>query len=133
TLQLAVLRRISGFVLPLTEKMSSSQKTCTLLLVVVAAVCIQLYQAQALIGRCSCTSVKLKNVKGNKTDFKFLEKRPGCDRTEFIVTKINRDNTTQEICVDTDGAMFKAFSKCWERINKDESRKMECINRSRTE
>ncbi|KAK5866352.1 hypothetical protein PBY51_020549 [Eleginops maclovinus] len=112
--------------------MSSSKKTCTLLLVVLAAVCIQLYQAQASIGRCSCQST-VKTVKGVKSDFKFLDKRPGCDQMEFIVTRINPDNTTQEFCVVTDGRMAKAFGKCWEKINKDENRKMECINKSRAE
>ncbi|KAK9540229.1 hypothetical protein VZT92_002695 [Zoarces viviparus] len=110
--------------------MASSQKRCLLLLVVGAAVCIQLYQAHDFIGRCSCLNT-IKFIKGNMSDFKVLESRPGCDKTEFIVTMNNPDNSTENICLNTEGKLAKAFLRCWERINKDESRKMECIDRKR--
>ncbi|KAA8594431.1 hypothetical protein FQN60_011566 [Etheostoma spectabile] len=46
------------------------------------------------------------------------------------VTMTN-ENSTEKFCINTQGKMAKAFLKCWERINKDESRKMECIDRKR--
>ncbi|XP_044201372.1 chemokine (C-X-C motif) ligand 18b [Thunnus albacares] len=109
--------------------MALSHKSCTLLLAVVAAVCIELYQAHDFPGRCSCeTTIKYtKDI----SDFQVLEKRPGCDRTEFIVTRTNGNNSTEQICINTVGKMAKAFLRCWERINKDESRKMECIDKKR--
>ncbi|KAL7404086.1 hypothetical protein ABVT39_009267 [Epinephelus coioides] len=110
--------------------MALSQKSCTLLLAVLAAVCIQLYQAHDFIGRCSCPTT-IKFVRGNMSDFQVLERFSGCDRTELIVTMSNSDNSTEKICINTEGKMAKAFMKCWERINKDESRKMECIDRKR--
>ncbi|TDH16621.1 hypothetical protein EPR50_G00021990 [Perca flavescens] len=110
--------------------MASSQKRCALLLVVVAAVCIQLCQAQVSIGRCSCSET-IKFIRGNMSDFLVLERHPGCDKTELIVTMNNADNSTKKFCMNTEGKMAKAFLKCWERINKDESRKMECIDRKR--
>ncbi|XP_042341665.1 chemokine (C-X-C motif) ligand 18b [Plectropomus leopardus] len=110
--------------------MAMSQKSCTLLLAVVAAVCIQVYQAHDFIGRCSCLST-IKFIRGNMSDFQVLEKRPGCDKTELIVTMNNPDNSTDKICINTEGRMANAFLKCWERINKNETRKMECIDRKR--
>ncbi|KAM9363420.1 chemokine (C-X-C motif) ligand 18b [Symphorus nematophorus] len=110
--------------------MALSQKSCTLLLAVVAAVCIQLYQAHDFPGRCSCHNT-IKFIRGNMSDFQVLERRPGCDRTELIVTMSSQDNSTVRLCINTDGKMAKAFLRCWERINKDESRKMECIDRKR--
>uniref|UniRef100_A0A671V0E4 Chemokine interleukin-8-like domain-containing protein n=1 Tax=Sparus aurata TaxID=8175 RepID=A0A671V0E4_SPAAU len=110
--------------------MALSQKSCTLLFVVVAAVCIQLFQAQDVSARCSCLST-IKFIKGNISDFQVLEKRSGCDRKELIVTINNADNSTDQFCMNLGGRMAMAFLKCWERINKDESRKMECINRKK--
>ncbi|XP_074487248.1 chemokine (C-X-C motif) ligand 18b [Sebastes fasciatus] len=111
--------------------MASSQKSI-FLLVVAAAVCIQLYNAHDFIGRCSCLNT-IKFVRGNMSDFQVLERRPGCDKTELIVTMNNPDNSTEQFCMNNEGKMAKAFLKCWERINKNESRKMECIARRRTE
>uniref|UniRef100_A0AAT9KF14 C-X-C motif chemokine 11 n=1 Tax=Amphiprion clarkii TaxID=80970 RepID=A0AAT9KF14_AMPCL len=110
--------------------MALSQRSCVLLLVFVAAVCIELYQAQNVLGRCSCPST-IKFIRGNMSDFQVLERRPGCDKTELVITLIRSENSTEKICMNTDGRMAKAFLKCWERINKDESRKMECIDRKR--
>ncbi|XP_076585075.1 chemokine (C-X-C motif) ligand 18b [Chaetodon auriga] len=110
--------------------MALTQKSGALLLVVVAAVCIQLYQAHDFPGRCSCHDT-IKFIKGNMSDFQVLERRPGCDKIELIVTMNNPDNSTEKICMNTEGKMAKAFLRCWERINKDESRKMECIDRKR--
>nr|XP_046257365.1 chemokine (C-X-C motif) ligand 18b [Scatophagus argus] len=110
--------------------MALSQKSCTVLLVVMAAVCIQLNQAHDLPGRCLCHAT-IKFIRGNMSDFQVLERQPGCDKTELIVTMNNPDNSTEKICMNTEGKMAKAFLRCWERINKDESRKMECIERKR--
>ncbi|GAA6225847.1 chemokine (C-X-C motif) ligand 18b [Lates japonicus] len=110
--------------------MALSLKSSALLLVVVAAVCIGLYQAHELPGRCSCPNT-IKFIKGNMSDFQVLEKRPGCDKTELIVTMGGSDNSTEKFCMNTEGKMAKAFLRCWERINKDESRKMECIERKK--
>nr|WEE66573.1 CXCL18b [Micropterus salmoides] len=107
-----------------------AQKSFILLLIVVATVFIQLYQAQHSVGRCTCPNT-IKFVKGNISDFKVLEVRPGCDKTELIVTMNKPDNSTEKTCLNTEGKMAKAFLMCWERINKDESRKMECIDRKR--
>uniref|UniRef100_A0A3Q1FFK8 Chemokine interleukin-8-like domain-containing protein n=1 Tax=Acanthochromis polyacanthus TaxID=80966 RepID=A0A3Q1FFK8_9TELE len=105
--------------------MALSQRNCVVLLVFVAAVCMELYQAQIVLGRCSCP-VTIKFIKGNFSDFQVLERRPGCDKTELV-----SENSTERICLNTMGNLAKAFLKCWERINKDESRKMECIERKR--
>ncbi|XP_040001119.1 chemokine (C-X-C motif) ligand 18b [Xiphias gladius] len=110
--------------------MALSQTSCALLLVVVAAVCIQLYQAHDFPGRCSCP-ITIKFIKGNMSDFQVLERRPGCDKTELIVTMNGPDNSNEKICINTERKLGKAFLRCWERINKDESRKMECIDRKR--
>ncbi|KAF3687126.1 C-X-C motif chemokine 9 Small-inducible cytokine B9 Precursor [Channa argus] len=106
-----------------------SQKGSTLLLIVVAAVSIQFYQAHD-IGRCNCLSTQ-KFIKGNISDFEVREKSPACDNIELIVTLKNADNSTDKICMNTGGQRAKAYLKCWERINKDESRKMECIDRKK--
>uniref|UniRef100_A0A3Q3RPA4 Chemokine interleukin-8-like domain-containing protein n=1 Tax=Mastacembelus armatus TaxID=205130 RepID=A0A3Q3RPA4_9TELE len=110
--------------------MQRSQKSCTLLMVVVAVICIQLYEAHDFHGRCSCPNT-IKFIKGNMTDFQVLERRPGCDKTELIISMNWPDNSVEKICMNTEGKLAKAFLKCWERINKDESRKMECIDRKR--
>ncbi|KAM8880362.1 C-X-C motif chemokine 9-like [Spinachia spinachia] len=110
--------------------MASSMKHCMLLLAVVAAVCIQLHQGHDFIGRCSCLN-PIMFIKGNISDFKVLESRPGCDKTELIVTMNNPNNSTEKLCINTEGKRAKAFLRCWERITKDESRKMECIDRKK--
>ncbi|CAB1435253.1 unnamed protein product [Pleuronectes platessa] len=110
--------------------MALSQRSGILQLFVAAAVCIQLYQAHDFFGRCSCSS-SIKFTKGNMSDFQVLENQPGCDRTELIVTMTGPDNSTELLCLDTQGRMAQAFLKCWQRINKDNSRKMECINKKR--
>ncbi|XP_035516962.1 chemokine (C-X-C motif) ligand 18b [Morone saxatilis] len=112
------------------KKMALSQKSCALLLAVVAAVCIQLHQAHDFPGRCRChTTVKF--IRGNISDFHVYKRRPGCDKTELFVTLDKANNSTEDICMNTEGKMAKAFLRCWERINKEESRKIECIDRKR--
>ncbi|XP_047434612.1 chemokine (C-X-C motif) ligand 18b [Mugil cephalus] len=110
--------------------MALSQRNCAFLLVFVAAVWMECSQAQHFFGRCSCPNT-VKFVKGNISDFEVLERRPGCDLTEVILTQSNANNSTERICMNTEGKMAKAFLRCWERINKDESRKMECIERKK--
>ncbi|KAG7485039.1 C-X-C motif chemokine 11-like [Solea senegalensis] len=94
--------------------MAMSQKTATLLLFVVAAVYIELYQAQNLLGRCSCTNT-IKFIRENITDFQVLEKRPACERTELIVTIAAPNNSTQQVCMNIQGNMAKNFLMCWKR------------------
>ncbi|XP_003454675.1 chemokine (C-X-C motif) ligand 18b [Oreochromis niloticus] len=107
--------------------MSILQRNCAVLLVVVAAACVELYQAQTPIGRCACP--KVQPVKGKISDFQVLEKRASCEKTELIVTRINPDNSTQKLCMFTEGVRAKRLLSCWESINKNETRKMECIDR----
>ncbi|XP_077936285.1 C-X-C motif chemokine 9-like [Gasterosteus aculeatus] len=110
--------------------MAPSQKRCILLLAVMAAVCIQLHQAHDFLGRCSCLN-PIMFIKGSISDFEVLESRPGCDKTELIVTMNNPNNSTEKLCMNTVGKRAKAFLRCWERINKDASRKTECIDRKK--
>ncbi|XP_077461740.1 uncharacterized protein LOC144077698 [Stigmatopora argus] len=91
---------------------------------------MHLNQAQDFPGRCSCPN-SIKFLKGNISDFQVLEKRPACDQTELIITVNRPGNATEEVCVNPLGRLAKAFFRCWERINKDEKRKMECIERKR--
>ncbi|XP_041641671.1 chemokine (C-X-C motif) ligand 18b [Cheilinus undulatus] len=107
-----------------------SGKSCALLLAFVAAVYIQLYQAHDIPDRCYCHEF-ITFIKANISDFQVHEQRSGCDRTELILTLHTAGNTTEEICMNTEKKMAKAFLKCWERINKDESRKRECTDRMR--
>ncbi|XP_040891189.1 chemokine (C-X-C motif) ligand 18b [Toxotes jaculatrix] len=109
--------------------MALSQKSCAFLLVVVAAVYIQVYQAHDFPGRCLCINTVF--IRANITDFEVFEKRPGCDKTELIVTVTEADNSTQKLCMNTVGKMAKAFFRCWQRINKEDGRKKECIDRMR--
>ncbi|KAM3623954.1 uncharacterized protein V6R79_017353 [Siganus canaliculatus] len=95
------------------RKMASTQNRCILLLAVLAAVCIQLSQAQIVPGRCSCYHT-IKFIAGHISDFHVLEKRPGCDKTELIVALNNPDKTTEKYCMNTEGKMAKAFLRCWE-------------------
>ncbi|KAM4594083.1 chemokine (C-X-C motif) ligand 18b [Fundulus diaphanus] len=108
--------------------MGLSQRNCALLLVFVAAVCIEFYQAQHVVGRCKCPSFS-RPKKINITGFQVIEKWAGCDRIELILTRINPDNTTVELCMHPRGKIGVNILNCWERINKEGSRKMECIDR----
>ncbi|KAK2815565.1 hypothetical protein Q5P01_026032 [Channa striata] len=106
-----------------------SLKSSTLLIVFLPAVFLQFYETHD-IGRCTCPQT-IKFVKGNISDFQVLEKRPACENVELIVTLNRADNSTDKICMNTGGPRAKAFLRCWERINKEESRKMECIERQK--
>lgn len=92
--------------------MGLAKKDGALLLAVVAAVCIQLYQgktsaktmcrsqsncetcktdgacssaAQYVVGRCRCYNlIRLKDVKGNITGFEVKEKSAACNKMEFM-------------------------------------------------
>ncbi|KAM9701310.1 uncharacterized protein ACNS7B_002992 [Menidia menidia] len=106
--------------------MDLSRRNGALLLAILAALCVELHVAQHVMGRCVCPATS-KLVRGNMTDFQVHEKRPGCDKTELIVTVKTPANSTLEICLHTDRRFGQALLKCWGRINKDKSRKMECI------
>uniref|UniRef100_A0A3Q2CUX7 Chemokine interleukin-8-like domain-containing protein n=1 Tax=Cyprinodon variegatus TaxID=28743 RepID=A0A3Q2CUX7_CYPVA len=109
--------------------MGLSQRNCALLLVFVAVVWIELSQAHPtwLIGRCQCPRFSRGINFSNITDFKVIEKWAGCDKTEIILTRIQPDNNTKEMCMNPSLKIGLSLSSCWKRINKDESRKMECI------
>uniref|UniRef100_A0A1A8S7R1 Chemokine interleukin-8-like domain-containing protein n=1 Tax=Nothobranchius rachovii TaxID=451742 RepID=A0A1A8S7R1_9TELE len=110
--------------------MAFSQRNVALLLVVVAAVCIELHQGHIIVGRCKCPQVQ--NVpRINVSDFEVTEKSPACDKIEVILTSVKPDNSTEQICVDPSARIALAFQRCWNSINKDKSRKMECIEKSR--
>uniref|UniRef100_A0A3Q3BD69 Chemokine interleukin-8-like domain-containing protein n=1 Tax=Kryptolebias marmoratus TaxID=37003 RepID=A0A3Q3BD69_KRYMA len=110
--------------------MSLSQRNSAFLMVFMSAVCIELLQSTYVIGRCECPEVQ-RVSKINVTDFKVIEKSATCAKTELILTQIKLDNSTQQICVDTLTRIAKNFLRCWERIQKDESRKTECIEKKR--
>ncbi|XP_034543919.1 chemokine (C-X-C motif) ligand 18b [Notolabrus celidotus] len=123
-------RDLWTFVFLQEQKMALiSKKNCAFLLVVVAAVYIQLYQATHDIpDRCYCPEV-INFIKGNMSDFQVYDRRSGCDKTELIVTMNKLDNTTEKLCMNTQKKFGMAFVKCWDRINRTESRKSECIDK----
>uniref|UniRef100_A0A1A7WUW9 Chemokine interleukin-8-like domain-containing protein n=1 Tax=Iconisemion striatum TaxID=60296 RepID=A0A1A7WUW9_9TELE len=110
--------------------MAFSQRNVALLLVFVAAVCVELYQGQYVVGRCKCPEVQ-RVSRINVSDFEVIEKTPTCDKIQVILTSVKPDNTTEQICVDPLAMIARGFLRCWQRINKDTSRRMECIERRR--
>uniref|UniRef100_A0A669EUS4 Uncharacterized protein n=1 Tax=Oreochromis niloticus TaxID=8128 RepID=A0A669EUS4_ORENI len=46
-------------------------------------------------------------VKGRLSDFQVFPKRPGCDREELVVTRINPDHSAQLLCMSTEGVRGK--------------------------
>uniref|UniRef100_A0A672Z4M2 Chemokine interleukin-8-like domain-containing protein n=1 Tax=Sphaeramia orbicularis TaxID=375764 RepID=A0A672Z4M2_9TELE len=96
--------------------MSGSAKSCILLWVSVAVLCIQLHLAHDIHIRCLCHET-VKFIKGNMSDFQVLERRSGCDKTELIVTMSRQNNSTDKVCMNTEGKMAKAFLRCWESLN----------------
>uniref|UniRef100_A0A3B5R0G2 Chemokine interleukin-8-like domain-containing protein n=1 Tax=Xiphophorus maculatus TaxID=8083 RepID=A0A3B5R0G2_XIPMA len=106
-----------------------SQRNGALLLVFVAAVCMEFYQAQHVVGiRCKCP-VFSKILRSNFTDFQVTEARAGCDRVELTVTRIKLDNSTETLCLNPKRRPGLQILSCWEKINKDKSRKMECLDK----
>uniref|UniRef100_A0A096LX66 Chemokine interleukin-8-like domain-containing protein n=1 Tax=Poecilia formosa TaxID=48698 RepID=A0A096LX66_POEFO len=113
--------------------MGLSQRNGALLLVFVAAVCMEFYQAPAthVVGiRCKCPSFS-KIQRSNFTDFQVTEVWVGCDRVELTLTRIKLDNSTETLCINPKRKLGLQILSCWERINKDKSRKMECLNKQR--
>uniref|UniRef100_A0A1A8GAH8 Chemokine interleukin-8-like domain-containing protein n=1 Tax=Nothobranchius korthausae TaxID=1143690 RepID=A0A1A8GAH8_9TELE len=110
--------------------MAFFQRNVALLLVVVAAVCIELHQGQYVPGRCKCPQVQ-RVYRINVSDFEVIEKSPTCDKTQVILTSVKPDNSTEQICVDPLAKIAQGFLRCWNRIQKDTSRRMECIERRR--
>uniref|UniRef100_A0A667XQ02 Chemokine interleukin-8-like domain-containing protein n=1 Tax=Myripristis murdjan TaxID=586833 RepID=A0A667XQ02_9TELE len=109
--------------------MAFSLKTCTLALLVVAAFYAQLHEATFVPGsRCLCDQT-IKFTPDTIKDFKITEKRPGCEKTEVVVTIEKQDMSKENVCLSLEGKLAKAFMMCWNRINKDESQKMNCLNR----
>uniref|UniRef100_A0A669C938 Chemokine interleukin-8-like domain-containing protein n=1 Tax=Oreochromis niloticus TaxID=8128 RepID=A0A669C938_ORENI len=62
-------------------------------------------------GRCACP--RTQAVKGRLSDFQVFPQRATCDREE--VTRINPDNSTQLLCMSTEGVRGKRILSCWER------------------
>ncbi|CAL1602325.1 unnamed protein product [Knipowitschia caucasica] len=109
--------------------MSDPVRKLAFLLFALAAVWVQLHQAQNIPIRCSCPgTVKFAP---NITDFEVKERRSGCDKTELIVTIAVGNNSTIQRCLDPMGKLAKAYFRCWENKNKNESRKHECIERKK--
>uniref|UniRef100_A0A3Q2W3R9 Chemokine interleukin-8-like domain-containing protein n=1 Tax=Haplochromis burtoni TaxID=8153 RepID=A0A3Q2W3R9_HAPBU len=77
-------------------------------------------------GRCMCPRTRV--VKGRLSDFRVFPKRPSCDREELVVTRINPDHSAQLLCMSTEGVRGKRILSCWESINRNESRKLECLH-----
>ncbi|KAM8842766.1 uncharacterized protein ACB058_014340 [Synchiropus picturatus] len=104
-----------------------------LLLLVAAAFCSQIFQAHEVTGRCLCENTKQYRGAPNVTDFHALDKRPGCDKREMIVWMRQDNNDTTPICLKVNEKMAIKFFACWNRIDKNETRKMECLRRSKPE
>uniref|UniRef100_A0A669CVX8 Chemokine interleukin-8-like domain-containing protein n=1 Tax=Oreochromis niloticus TaxID=8128 RepID=A0A669CVX8_ORENI len=64
-------------------------------------------------GRCACP--RTQAVKGRLSDFQVFPQRATCDREELVVTRINPDNSTQLLCMSTEGVRGKRILSCWER------------------
>ncbi|KAM4611964.1 interleukin-8-like [Polymixia lowei] len=108
--------------------MAFSTMTRALLLLVVVAVCIQLREAQFIPGaRCVCQTT-VKYVPGPISDFRVIESGPSCDTTQVIVT-LTRSDVSRDVCLSPEGKLARAFVMCWNKINRDESQKMTCLNR----
>ncbi|CAL8389510.1 unnamed protein product [Arctogadus glacialis] len=110
--------------------MAFSLKHLILLLVAAVAVCIKLNDAQFIPSdRCLCHNT-VRRTSENITDFQIIQRGPSCDTTQVIITIENSNNRIAELCLNTQGLLAKAFIKCWNRIKKDDSKKVTCLNKS---
>uniref|UniRef100_A0A669EMZ7 Chemokine interleukin-8-like domain-containing protein n=1 Tax=Oreochromis niloticus TaxID=8128 RepID=A0A669EMZ7_ORENI len=99
---------------------------CAGLTFVVALAYMDLYRAAFTPGRCACP--RTQAVKGRLSDFQVFPKRPGCDREELVVTRINPDHSAQLLCMSTEGVRAFLLAVCFCSINRNESRKLECLH-----
>uniref|UniRef100_A0A3Q4GY67 Chemokine interleukin-8-like domain-containing protein n=1 Tax=Neolamprologus brichardi TaxID=32507 RepID=A0A3Q4GY67_NEOBR len=102
------------------------QGRCVGLTFFVALAYMGLSQAAFTPGCCACP--RTQAVKGRLSDFQVFPKRPSCDREELVVTRINPDDSTQLVCMSTEGVRGKRILSCWESINRNESCKLECLH-----
>ncbi|KAK7929844.1 hypothetical protein WMY93_006239 [Mugilogobius chulae] len=107
--------------------MSAAMRNLCFLLIALAGVCVQIYQAQDIKYRCVCPVPAKFAV--NITDFRVIEKRSGCDKTELVVTVATGNNSTAERCLDTTKKFGIAMLKCWDNKGRNETRKHECIRK----
>ncbi|KAK6300544.1 hypothetical protein J4Q44_G00286420 [Coregonus suidteri] len=106
--------------------MAFAPKACSLFLVVLLGVCIQLYGAQYVPGaRCKCPGT-IMNTPETIVDFEIIEKTHYCDTTEIIVT-LAEDGARR--CLNPVGRKAMLFVKCWNIINKDDKQKLRCLKR----
>ncbi|CAL8331012.1 unnamed protein product [Merluccius merluccius] len=65
----------------------------------------------------------------NITDFQVFESGPSCPDTVVIVTTENPDNTREDLCLNPQGKLSKAFIICWKNINRNATMKVTCLNK----
>ncbi|XP_066549688.1 C-X-C motif chemokine 3 [Amia ocellicauda] len=102
-------------------------KMCSLILAVAVIQLLQapLGEAQFVPTRCMC--VKSETIFRRRfTNFTVIEKGSHCKNTEIILTL---DKSGHQVCLSPDGQRGQRLLKCWNRINKDESKKKKCIRR----
>uniref|UniRef100_A0A4W5NX54 Chemokine interleukin-8-like domain-containing protein n=1 Tax=Hucho hucho TaxID=62062 RepID=A0A4W5NX54_9TELE len=106
--------------------MAFAPKACSLFLVVLLGVCIQLNGAQYIPGaRCKCPGT-IMHTQEAIVDFEIIEKTHYCDTTEIIVT-LAEDGARR--CLNPVGKKAMFFVNCWNIINKDNKQKKRCLKR----
>ncbi|CAL8333674.1 unnamed protein product [Lota lota] len=109
--------------------MASSLKHCIFLLVAAIAVGIELNNAQFIPGaRCVCHKTA-RYTSENITDFQIIQSGPSCAATQVIITVENSNNRTDALCLNPEGRLARAFIMCWDRVNRDDSKKVTCLNK----
>ncbi|KAJ8416003.1 hypothetical protein AAFF_G00380250 [Aldrovandia affinis] len=95
-----------------------------------AALCLQLHHAR--VGesvyvpiRCLCPETNVFVPEVLIADFSITEKGAHCESDEIIVTLKN----TMKACLSPGENQGQKLIRCWNRINKDENKKMSCLRR----
>ncbi|KAG7275339.1 hypothetical protein CRUP_035966 [Coryphaenoides rupestris] len=86
------------------------------------------YSPQYIPGRCVCPKT-VKYTSENITDFQIIEPGPSCSSMQVIVTLWTADNSTNMLCLDPARRLAMAFINCWKKINREESKKVTCLNK----
>ncbi|XP_036406892.1 interleukin-8-like [Megalops cyprinoides] len=97
-----------------------------------SVICLQLYQAEVgesmhIILRCACPESN-KFIPDALANFTIIEKGAHCPSDEIIVT-LQKNN--KEVCLSPSERQGQHLLNCWQRINKDESKKAACLRRRR--
>uniref|UniRef100_A0A669CM63 Chemokine interleukin-8-like domain-containing protein n=1 Tax=Oreochromis niloticus TaxID=8128 RepID=A0A669CM63_ORENI len=100
---------------------------CAGLTFVVALAYMDLYRGYCIYAG-TLRLPRTQAVKGRLSDFQVFPKRPGCDREELVVTRINPDHSAQLLCMSTEGVRAFLLAVCFCSINRNESRKLECLH-----